>query len=96
MLQRPGELGVDVEVEHAVLAAGGDLLDAEAVEAQQPVGLVEAVLALQRRRLERQRRAGLGDRAEGRVIDAPQAEAVVERALAVEDRRRRWCRRRRR
>ena len=72
MLERPGELRVGIEVEHAVLAAGGDLLDAEAVEAQQPVGLVEAVLALERRRLDRQRGAGLGDRAEGGIVDAAQ------------------------
>ena len=47
VLQRPGELRVDVEIEHAVLAAGRDLVDGEAVMAQQPVGLIKPVLALQ-------------------------------------------------
>ena len=42
----------------------------EAVKAHQPIGLVEPVLALQRRRLQRQGGARLGDRAEGGIIDA--------------------------
>jgi hypothetical protein len=54
----------------------------EAVEAHQPVRLVEPVLAHQRRALERQDRACVRDRAEGGIIDAPKREAVVER-LAV-------------
>jgi hypothetical protein len=36
------------------LAALGDLVHREAVVPQQPVGLVEPVLALERRRLQRQ------------------------------------------
>ena len=45
---------------------GRDLVDVESVEAQQPVGLVQAMLAQQRRRLQRQLRRGVGNRAEGR------------------------------
>ena len=61
------------------LVAGDDLVVAEAVEAHQPVGLVEAVLAHQRRRLQRQRARCVGDRAERRVVDAPQPVRAVER-----------------
>ena len=49
MPQRPGELRVDVERQHA----GGlidDLAGIETVKPHQPVGLVEPVLAHQRRR----------------------------------------------
>ena len=48
MRQRPGQLRIDGERQHAVL--GDDLVLVEAVEAQQPVGLVEPVFAHQRRR----------------------------------------------
>ena len=51
-------------------ARGDDLVVREAVEAHQPVGLVQPVLAHQRRRLQRQRARRIGDRAEGRVVDA--------------------------
>ena len=44
VLQRPGELGIEPELEHAAGTAGQDLLDREAVEAEQPVRLVEPVL----------------------------------------------------
>ena len=68
-----------------VVGGVGDLLRAEIVEAHQPVGLVEPVLAHQRRALERQHRAGVGDRAEGRIIDAAQVEPVVEPAAFGHD-----------
>src|SRR4051794_41758866 len=38
VLQRPGELRVEREVEHPPSPAGQDLPDREAVEAEQPVG----------------------------------------------------------
>ena len=68
----------------------------EAVEADQPVGLVEPVLAHERRRLHRQRRARLGDRAERRIVDATEADSRrrAERSPRAPPRRR--CRRRRR
>ena len=49
MPQRPGQFRIDVERQHA----GGfidDLADVEAVKPHQPVGLIEPVLAHQRRR----------------------------------------------
>ena len=73
-----------------------DLVVAEAVEAHQPVGLVEPVLAHQRRRLQRQGARRIGDRAEGRVVDALQPVRAVERGAGGEDGRGRWWRRRRR
>ena len=60
MLQRPGELRIDPEVEHAALAAVGDLLDLEAIEAEQPIRLIEPMLPHQRRTRERQDLAGIG------------------------------------
>ena len=56
-----------------------------AVEAHQPVRLVEPMLADQRRALQRQHGAGIGDRREGAVIDAAQAEIVVEPARLAHD-----------
>jgi hypothetical protein len=41
VLQRPGELRIDREIEHAAFAPFGDLLDRETVMPQQPIGLVE-------------------------------------------------------
>ena len=46
--QRPGELRIDVEIEHAVRQARGDLVGREAIEAEQPVGLIEPVFARER------------------------------------------------
>ena len=79
VLERPGELRIDLEVEHAVLGNARDLLRVEGVMAQEPVGLVEPVLALQRRRLQRQNGARIRDRAEGRIIDALEVVARVEK-----------------
>jgi hypothetical protein len=68
--QRPGELRVDIERQHAGRSVGGrghDLVVLEAVEAHQPVGLVQPVLAHQRRRGKRQRgraASGIGLKAE--------------------------------
>ena len=76
ILERPGELGVDVE--RSMPSRVGRALHLrrrEAVEAHQPVGLVEAVLADQRRALQRQHGARVGDRGEGRIIDAAQADS---------------------
>ncbi|MDV7390528.1 hypothetical protein RZS08_04200, partial [Arthrospira platensis SPKY1] len=60
MTQRPGQLGVEREVEIG-LAGIGDFLHPEPVETQQPIGLVEAVLTDQRRGGGRQQRRGRGD-----------------------------------
>ncbi len=49
VLERPGELGVDIEVEHLVYGSGRDLVHGEAVTAQELVGLIKPVLALQGR-----------------------------------------------
>ena len=84
MGERPGELRVDIEVEHATLAA--DLRHLEAVEAQQPVGLVEPVLAHQGRSGRRQLAARIGDRAEGGVIDPLQPVGAIEIGGEIEDR----------
>src|ERR1700761_6983677 len=53
MAQRPGEFRIDVERQHA--GVSNDFVDAETVEAQQPVGLVKPVLADQGRGGERER-----------------------------------------
>ena len=62
-----------------------DLRLREAIEAHQPVGLVEPVLAHQRRLLQRQRRRRIRDRAEGGIIDAAQMIAAVEPRAGVQD-----------
>ena len=87
MRQRPGQLGVDVERQHAVRGRRRDLVGLEAVEAHQPVGLVQPVLAHQRRRLQRQRRGGIGDRAEGRVVDALEPVGAVQLRAGAPG----WC-----
>ena len=97
VLERPGELGVDVERQHAlVIRRALHLLRRKAVEAHQPVGLVQAMFAHQRRTLERQHGACVGDRREGRIIDAAKPEPVVERARLARRCRGRSRRRRRR
>ncbi len=83
MGQRPGQLGVHGQRQHA---AGRDqLMLLEAVEAHQPVGLVQPVLAHQRRGLRGQARAGMRDGAEGRVVHALQLVAAVQRHAGLED-----------
>src|SRR3546814_7784411 len=62
-LQRPGELGIDGEVEHSPARTLHDLGALEAIKAQQPVGLVKPVLAHQRRPHRRQVAARIGNRA---------------------------------
>ena len=84
MRERPCELGIEVEPEHAALRRN-DLLVREAVVAHQPVGLVEAVLARQRRRLQRQGRRGVGNGAERRVVHAAQAVGAVQPGAGRED-----------
>ena len=69
--QRPGQLRVHVERQ---VAGGvrGQFRRLEPVEAQQPVGLVQPVLAQQRRGARRQRGRGVGDRAERREVHSSQ------------------------
>ncbi len=73
-----------------------DLVDGEAVEAHQPVGLVEPVLAQQRRRLARQGPAGVGDRAEAPNSRRAAVVVAIERARSCAAPSRRSPRRRRR
>ena len=86
--QRPCQLGVDVQVEHAALPRNvcHDFLHVEPVEPQQPVGLVQAVLAQQRRRAQRQLGGGIGNGTEGGVIHPAHAELAVQRIAADQDR----------
>ena len=77
--------GIDVEIEHAVVEIGDDLLRRKSVEPVQPVGLIEPVLPRQRRGLQRQRGARVRDRAERRVVDALEIVARVERCAVFED-----------
>ena len=76
--QRPGQLRIHVERQHAARPPPTISSCRKAVEAHQPVGLVQAVLAQQRRRLQRQRARRIGDRAEGRVVDALQPIGAVQ------------------
>ena len=45
MPQRPGQFRIDVQRQHAAAPSSTISLDVEAVEAHQPVGLVQPVLA---------------------------------------------------
>ena len=58
----------------------------EAVEAQEPVGLVEAMLAHERRLDQRQLGGGIGDRREGGIVDPLQPVVAVEPRRLAEDR----------
>ena len=71
-------------------------VEAEAVEPQQPVRLVEPMLAHQRRTDQRQRGRAVGDGRERGVVDALQPVGRVEPRRLPEDRRVRSRRRRRR
>ena len=70
--QSPGELGVALEIEHAIARSIKDFLGREAVEAHQPVGLIKTMLTHQRRTPQRQALRGVRNRAEGGIVDAPQ------------------------
>ena len=80
----PGELGVDVEIEVRVVL-GGDFMDVESIEAHEPVGLVEAVLADEGRSFEGEAGGGVWDGAEGGVVDAVELKVSVEVAGAAEE-----------
>jgi hypothetical protein len=49
VLQRPSGFRIDMQVEHPARVDADNLLDAETVEAQQPVGLIQSVFAHQGR-----------------------------------------------
>ena len=51
MAQGPAQLGVDVQIQMAV-GIVYYLIDIEMIEAQEPVGLIEPILAYQRRLLQ--------------------------------------------
>ena len=78
MLKRPGRLGINIERQMPVVGRVLHLRHVKAVEAQQPVGLIQAVLAHQRRLHERQHGRCVGDRREGTVVNAPQIIVAVE------------------
>ena len=85
-LERPGQLGIDVQRQVALVVGRlRHLRRPEAVETDQPVGLVEAMFAHQRRSLEGEDRAGIGDGTERGVIDPPQPELRVEPARPAHD-----------
>ena len=83
--QRPGQLGVHVQRQHAHLRGGNDLIVGEAVKAHQPVGLVQPVLAHRGRRGQRQGARGVGDGAEGRVVHPPQPVHAIQPCAGGED-----------
>ncbi|MOA00514.1 hypothetical protein D3C78_1198830 [compost metagenome] len=78
MLQRPGELRVDIEIEHAIAPDRGYLTDVEAIKAIQPVGLIKPVFTHERRLDERQVLRRIRNGAEGRIINAPQTVAAIK------------------
>ncbi len=82
--QGPGQLGVRLEVQVGLLRAD-QFAGGEAVEAHEPVGLVEAVLADQGWRCLGQQRVGLGHRAECRVVHAFEPVSAVQAAGGFED-----------
>jgi hypothetical protein len=84
MKERPRELGIDLQIEVRCLGSD-DLPDLEAVEPHEPVGLVEPVLAHERRRLRRQARVAVRERAERGVVDAPQRIRAIESVGREED-----------
>src|SRR5690606_1502887 len=85
LLERPGEFGIDGEVEQTPFPARHNFGHVEAIKADQPVGLIEAVLAHQGWWLERQARTGIGDGRKGRIVDPAQLIAAVKARSAVED-----------
>ena len=66
---RPLSLGVDLEIEEGIFRPG-DLRGVEAVEADEPVGLIETMLAHEGSGGERKARVGFWIRAEAGVVDA--------------------------
>jgi hypothetical protein len=80
--QRPGELGVHGEIE---VAARRDLLGRELVEAHEPVGLVEPVLAQEGRLDQRKLGGRVGDGREGGVVDALEPVGAVEAGRGLQD-----------
>ena len=82
--QRPRSLGIEVKRQHAA-GLRRNLVGGKAIEAQQPVGLVQPVLAQQRRRLRGQRGRGVRDGAEGRVVHALEAIRAVQLRAGGED-----------
>ena len=80
----PGGLGVFGEGEVGV-GVGGELGGLEAVEADEPVGLVEAVLADEGGGLEGEAGVGLGVGAEAGVVDAAELVVGVEAGGGGED-----------
>ena len=84
MTARPLGLGVDLEIEEGIFGAG-DFGGFEAIEADEPVRLVEAVFAHEWSCGEWKAGVCLGVGAEAGVVDALEAEAGVERVGALDD-----------
>ena len=71
----PRQLGIGAQIE-VRRRCRGEFVNIEPVAAEQPVGLVEAMFADQRRRHRRKIRVGTLERRERRVIDTAQSVAV--------------------
>ena len=80
----PGEFGVELEVEVGVFR-GEDFGGFEAVEAHEPIGLIEAVFAEEGWWLEGEDFGGFWDGAEGGVVDAAEFVVSVEVVGAGEE-----------
>ena len=82
--QGPREFGIEIEVEGGVLFVG-DFGDGVAVEAQEPVGLVESVLANEGWGFGGKDGGGVGDGAVGGVVDASHFITTIKVVASVED-----------
>ena len=85
MCERQGEFRIDLEIEHASGHGAADVRQVEAVEAQQPVGLVQPVFAQQRGGACGELLRRMSGRAEGGIIHALQRVGCVERCGGAED-----------
>src|ERR1700760_403686 len=85
MAERPPQLGIDVEWEIGLRFAG-DFLHIEAVEAHQPVRLIQTMLAHEGWSDERQSARCTRDGTERRVINAPQTVLLIHRRCLMKNR----------
>jgi hypothetical protein len=66
VVQSPGEFRVELQIEHLAAMLRQELFDREAIETKQPVCLIQAVFATQRRCFDRQLGRSLWDGTECR------------------------------